>query len=214
MKIVIIGHGGHSKVITDIIHATEGLHIIGYLDNKFETVSVKNNVIYAPQSAITDLKKKYEDIKFVVAIGDNRIRKMLVEMMKVTESEFLTVIHPTSSISPSAKIGNGTVVMPKTIINADSIIGDHCIINSGAVVEHDCIVEDYVHLCPNSTITGTVKLGEGCMLGSGATIIPNKIIGEWTTIGAGSTVIDHLPANSVAVGSPARTIVKNQMRTG
>ncbi|QOR65488.1 acetyltransferase [Cytobacillus suaedae] len=214
MKIVIIGHSGHSKVITDIIHATKGLHIIGYLDNKYETVQVKNDVIYAPQSAINDLKKEYGEIKFVIAIGDNRIRKMMVEMMKLTENEFITVIHPSSSVSPSAKIGRGTVVMPKTIINADSVIGNHCIINSGAIVEHDCIVEDFVHLCPNSTITGTVKVAEGCMLGSGATIIPNKIIGEWTTIGAGSTVIDHLPANTVAVGSPAKTIVKNQMKTG
>lgn len=214
MKVVIIGHGGHSKVVTDIIQATKGLHIMGYLDNKYEKVQVMNHVIFAPLSVFNDLREEYGDIKFVIAIGDNRIRKVIVEMLKLTESDFITIIHPTSSVSPSAKIGYGTVVMPNTIINADSIIGNHCIINSGAVVEHDCSLEDFVHLCPNSTIAGTATIGEGCMVGSGATIIPNKRIGDWTTIGAGSTVIDHLPTNCVAVGTPAKIIIKNQIKTG
>ncbi|MEH7380038.1 acetyltransferase [Bacillus sp. JJ1533] len=214
MKVVIIGHGGHSKVVTDIIQATQGLHIIAYLDNKYEKTQLINHVTYAPQSAVNDLKEEYGDIKFVIAIGDNRVRKMIVEMLKLTEREFITVIHPTSSVSPSAKIGNGTVVMPNTIINADSIIGNHCIINSGSIVEHDSLVDDFVHLCPNSTIAGTVMVGEGSMVGSGATIIPNKKIGEWTTIGAGATVINDLSSNCVAVGTPAKSKLKSQINVG
>ncbi|MGQ4665877.1 acetyltransferase [Metabacillus halosaccharovorans] len=214
MKVLIIGHGGHSKVVTDIVRANNNLHIIGYLDNKYEKVQVMNHIICAPLSAIQDLKEEYRDIKFVIAIGDNKIRKMIIEMLKLTDREFISVIHPTSCVSPSAEIGNGTVVMPNTIINAGTMIGNHCIINSGSVVEHDCILEDFVHICPNSTIAGTVTIGEGCMVGCGATIIPNKNVGEWTTIGAGSAVIDHLPANCIAVGTPAKSIVNNQMRTG
>ena len=214
MKVVIIGHGGHSKVVTDIIKLTKDLHIIGYLDNKYEKIQVMNQLICAPLSAIYDLKKQYGDMKFVIAIGDNRIRKMIADMLKISEKEFLTVIHPTSSVSQSVKIGNGTVVMPNTIINADTIIGNHCIVNSGSVVEHDSILEDFVHVCPNSTITGTVTIGEGCMVGSGATIIPNKRIGEWTTIGAGATVTDDLPSNCLAVGTPAKTKMRNQIIVG
>lgn len=214
MKVVIIGHGGHSKVVTDIVESTKDLQIIAYLDNKYEEVQVMDQFICAPLSVIDDLKKKYGDIKFVIAIGDNRIRKMIADMLKISEKEFLTVIHPTSIVSQSVKIGNGTVVMPNTIINADTIIGNHCIVNSGSVVEHDSILEDFVHVCPNSTITGTVKIGEGCMVGSGATIIPNKRIGEWTTIGAGATVTDDLPSNCVAVGTPAKIKIKDKLIVG
>jgi acetyltransferase EpsM len=104
--------------------------------------------------------------------------------------------------------------MPQAVINADVIIGNHCIINSCSVVEHDSLLENFVHLCPNSTIAGTVEMREGSWVGSGATIIPNKRIGEWTMIGAGATVIDHLPANCLAVGTPAKVKMNNQVNAG
>jgi acetyltransferase EpsM len=214
MKVVIIGHGGHSKVVTDIIRATNGLHIIGYLDNKYERIQVKNNLIFGPISVAMQLKEEYKNVRFVMAIGDNRARKLVVEKLGISTKNFITIVHPSASISPSAKIGYGTVVMPQAVINADVMIGNHCIINSGSVVEHDSLLNDYVHLCPNSTIAGTVEMQEGSCLGSAATIIPNRKIGEWTMIGAGATVIDHLPANCLAVGTPSKVIMKNKVNTG
>ncbi|MGG1399961.1 acetyltransferase [Bacillus salipaludis] len=214
MKIIVIGHGGHSKVISDIIRAIKGLQIIGYLDKKYERIQVINSLIYGPVEAAKQLIEEYEDIKFFIAIGENRSRKAVVEELGFSRRHFVTVTHSTASISPSAKIGFGTVVMPQAVINADVVIGNHCIINSGSVVEHDSLLEDFVHLCPNSTITGTVKMGEGSCVGSGATVIPNIRIGEWSMIGAGATVIDHLPANCLAVGTPAKVKMNNKVNEG
>jgi acetyltransferase EpsM len=214
MNVVVIGHGGHSKVISDIIQATKGLQIIGYLDNKYEEIQIINSLICGPIEAARQMKEEDKDIKFVMAIGNNRTRKSVVELLDLSRRYFITIIHPTASISPSAEIGYGTVVMPKAVINADVVIGDHCIINSGSIVEHDSLLEDFVHLCPNSTIAGTVRMGEGCFVGSGATIIPNKAVGEWATIGAGATVIDHLPANCLAMGTPAKMKINNHVNVG
>jgi acetyltransferase EpsM len=214
MKIVVIGHGGHSKVVSDIIRATEGLQIVGYLDNKYEKIQIINNLICGPIGAVHQLKEEFKDVRFVMAIGDNKTRKLVVERLCLSKSNFVTIISPSASISPSVKIGYGTVVMPQVVINADAVIGNHCIINSGSIVEHDCLLEDFVHLCPNSTLAGTVEIREGAFVGSGATIIPNKIIGEWTMIGAGATVINHLPANCLAVGTPAKVMMNNKINVG
>ncbi len=214
MNVVVIGHGGHSKVISDVIHASEGNKVIGYLDSKYEEVVMINNLFLGPISSVIHIKEKNKDVKFLMAIGNNKTRKAIVEMLDLTMDDYITITHPSASISSSAKIGRGTVVMPNTVINADAVIGDHCIINTGSIVEHDCLLEDYVHLCPNSTITGTVTLGEGVFLGSSSTIIPNKRIGAWTTIGAGATVIDDLPEFCVAVGTPAKVKVENIVNTG
>jgi acetyltransferase EpsM len=81
MNVVVIGHGGHSKVISDIIRAIKGLQIIGYLDNKYERIQVINNLICGPVGAAKQLIEEYEDIKFVLAIGDNRARKTIVEKL-------------------------------------------------------------------------------------------------------------------------------------
>lgn len=214
MKVVVIGHGGHSKVVSDLILATNCLQIIGYLDHKYERIQVVNNLIFGPISAATQLKEEFNNVKFVMAIGDNKARKLVVEKLSISIKNFLTIVHPSASISPSAKIGYGTVVMPQAVINADVIVGNHCIINSGSVVEHDSLLDDFVHICPNSTIAGTVKMNEGSFVGSGATVIPNKHIGEWTMIGAGATVIDNLPANCIAVGTPAKVKINNKVNTG
>ncbi|MEH7076826.1 acetyltransferase [Neobacillus drentensis] len=214
MNVVVIGHGGHSKVVSDIIRANKELQFIGYLDNKYERIQLMNNFIYGPVEAANQLKQEYNNLKFVMAIGDNKVRKSVVEKLGYSKSDFITIFHPSAYISPSAKIGHGTVIMPQAVINADVVIGDHCIINSCSVVEHDSRLEDYVHLCPNSTIAGTVEMGEGSCVGSGATIIPNISIGEWTMIGAGATVIDHVPSNCLAMGTPAKVKMINKMNVG
>ncbi|MBY0145889.1 acetyltransferase [Neobacillus niacini] len=211
MKVIVIGHGGHSKVVSDIIRATNGLQIIGYLDNKYERIQVDNDLIFGPIDEAIQFLEEQKNIKFVMAIGENRARKQVVERLGLSTKDYLTIAHPSASISPSAKIGYGTVVMPQTVINADVKVGNHCIINSGSVVEHDSLLDDFVHLCPNSTIAGTVKIQEGACVGSGATIIPNRSIGEWTMIGAGATVIDHLPGYSLAVGTPAKVKMNNKV---
>jgi acetyltransferase EpsM len=214
MKVVVIGHGGHSKVVSDIIRATNGLQIFGYLDNKYQSIQVSSNLIIGPIGAAMQLKEEHKNIKFVTAIGDNRARKLVVEKLGLSKHDYLTIAHPSASISPSAKIGYGTVVMPQVVINADVKVGNHCIINSGSVVEHDSLLNDYIHLCPNSTVTGTVVIHEGSCVGSGATIIPNRRIGAWTMIGAGATVIDHLPANCLAVGTPAKVKINYKANVG
>jgi acetyltransferase EpsM len=214
MKVVVIGHGGHSKVVSDIIRATKDLQIIGYLDNKYEKIQVMDNIICGPVGAAKQLKEENDNVKFVMAIGDNKVRKLVVEKLGISTNDYLTIVHPNASISPSAKIGYGTVVMPQAVINADVIVGNHCIINSCSVVEHDSLLNDFVHLCPNSTIAGTVEIHEGSCVGSGATIIPNRRIGEWTMIGAGATVINHLPANCLAVGTPAKVKMNNKVNAG
>ena len=96
--------------------------------------------------------------------------------------------------------------MPKVVVNAAAIIGQHCIINTSAIVEHECVLEDFVHVSPNSTLCGNVKIGEGTHIGAGVTIIPGIKIGKWCTIGAGSVVVKDMPDNVVAVGNPAKVI--------
>ncbi|NHM29259.1 NeuD/PglB/VioB family sugar acetyltransferase [Neobacillus terrae] len=214
MNIVVIGHGGHSKVISDIILANKGFQIYGYLDYKYQRTEKINNFLCGPVSAAKLFIEDYTDVKFLIAIGDNKVRKTIVEELAFPIEQYATLVHPLASISLSAKIGHGTVVMPNSVINADAVIGNHCIINSCAVVEHDSVLEDFVHLCPNSTITGTVEIGEGTCVGSGATIIPNNRIGEWTTIGAGATVVNNIPGNCIAIGTPARVKLNKKVNMG
>ncbi|MEH7609677.1 acetyltransferase [Gottfriedia acidiceleris] len=203
MKIIIVGNGGHSKVIQEMAYSLNH-EIIAILDDKY-TIEVRDNdVVFGPVNAIK--KYLYDQVKVIIAIGNNELRNKIVNLLNINRDQYLSIIHPTAIVSPSAIIGNGTVVMPRTVINAEAKIGDHCIINTSSVVEHDNTIGDYSHISPNATLTGNVEIDVGVHIGAAATIIPSIKIGKWSVIGAGSTVLKNIPACSCAVGSPAKVI--------
>ncbi|MDH4423924.1 acetyltransferase [Bacillus cereus] len=206
MKIVIIGQGGHSKVVKDIVLSNNESEIVGYLDDRYEEITTVDSIYFGPISTAYEMINYFNQIKFVIAIGDNKARKIIVERLQLSNDCYTTLIHKTAVVSPSAKIGNGTVIMPNVVINADTQIGNHTIINTGSVVEHDNIVGDFVHISPNVTLTGSVIIKEGVHIGAAVTMIPSAKVREWSIIGAGSVVTNDVPPHCTAVGIPAKVI--------
>ncbi|WP_026694375.1 acetyltransferase [Peribacillus kribbensis] len=206
MKVVIIGNGGHSKVISDVIRSSENINLIGYLDDKYRKLEKKSSYLFGPISEAVNILEMDKECKFIIGIGENKTRQLIFEKLKLELNFYATLIHPSAIISTSATIGSGTVILPGAIVNAEAIVGNHSIINTGSIIEHDCIIKDYVHVSPNATLTGGVCLREGVLIGASATILPELEIGKWTKIGAGAAVIKSLPANCTAVGVPARII--------
>lgn len=51
-----------------------------------------------------------------------------------------------------------------------------------------------------------IRIGSGVWIGGGAIVLPGVKIGDGAVIGAGSIVTRDVPADSVAVGNPARTV--------
>ncbi|MGP4067317.1 acetyltransferase [Halobacillus sp. B29] len=204
MEIILIGDGGHSKVIQDIIIAEKKHKIIGILDEKYREIHKESEIVYGPLTKLYQFIKR--DSKVLIAIGNNQIRKKIVREIKLNANQFISVIHPSAIISPSAKIAPGTVVMPNAVINANAVIHSHSIINTGAIVEHDCTIFKFSHLSPRVTLTGNVIVGEGANIGAATTAIPGVTIGEWSVIGAGATVIRDIPGYQKAVGCPAKVM--------
>lgn len=199
-KYHIFGASGHAKVILDIL-LTNTIPVASILDDH-PTVPFLFNI---PVIHSKDFTLKDTD-EFIIAIGENSIRKAIVEK---NNFQFYKAIHVDATVSPFASIAEGTVVMPQAVINADATIGKHCIINSRSVVEHDCVLENYVHVSPNATLAGNVTVGEGTHIGIGATVIQGVKIGRWVTIGAGAVVTQDIPDNCTAVGIPAKPIKFN-----
>lgn len=203
-NIVLVGAGGHSKVIQDIVKANDEQRLHAVLDQNFKSSESQGSIIFGGMDMIADLLKT--DCQFCIAIGNNEVRKKLKLEFNFPLDRYISLIHPTAVISPNAIIGNGTVIMPNAVVNAGAIIGNHCIINSGAVVEHDNRLGDFIHVSPNATLAGTVTIGEGTQVGSGATVIPEKKIGNWSVVGAGAVVTRDIEDDVTIVGVPASEI--------
>lgn len=202
--LILIGAGGHSKVIQDIVQSTNKYYLKAILDDAFLEKKIEKGIIYAPTNYLNELDKN--NYNFCIAIGDNRIRKRIYNRLRIKIENYVTLVHSTAVISPSAKIGFGTVIMPNAVINADSVIGNHCIINTSAVVEHDNRLKDYVHISPGAVLAGGVTIDIGTHIGTGANIIPGASVGSWSIVGAGAVVNKNILNNCTAVGVPAKVI--------
>ena len=199
MNILIIGAGGHSKVIIDIIHELNNYNIVGiYDDNKtgyFSGIKIIGKI-----AEIDNKKSEY----FIIGIGNDKIRKKIAD--EYHQLKWATLIHPKTIIAKKAIIKEGTVVCAGAIIQTEVEIGKHCIINTNCNIDHESTIGNYCSICPSSTICGQVKVGESSFVGANSTIIQSIEIGKECIIGAGSVVIRNIPNNSKAVGNPAKNI--------
>ncbi|MBR3002614.1 MAG: acetyltransferase [Clostridia bacterium] len=202
-EVVIIGAGGHAKVIADII-IKSGDEVVGFLDDNIEK---NTNIIgnYKVIGKIEECLKLQEnnELYFIIAIGNNLTRKEIAEKYNLN---YYTAIHPTAIIGIQVEIGTGTVIMANTCINPNSKVGEHCIINTGAIVEHDNIIENYVHISPNATLCGTVKVEKYTHIGAGSVIKNNITIADNCIIGAGAVVVKNINKYGTYVGVPAKSI--------
>ena len=192
--IYIIGNGGHSKVVRDILES-QGNVVIGHYDDTSKGERVMGNLNDIEGNGL-----------YICAIGDSKIRETCVNRIGISNNSYINAIHPTAWISPSAQIGYGCMIGPFACVQADSKIGNHVIINTGSIVEHDCIIDNYCHISPHSTLCGGVKIGERVFIGAGATVIPKICIVDDVCIGAGATVIKNISEIGTYVGTPCRKI--------
>lgn len=201
MSLILIGAGGHAKVVMDAALAA-GQHIAQIQDDDPEKFGLPFlNATINPRT-----EEIFSECQYVIAIGNNAVRRSRYELLLSKGVVFGKVLHPRAVISPFAKIGAGAVVFSNAVVNPDAVIGNNVIINTGAIIEHDCLLENHVQVCPNATLAGTVHVGENAFIATGATIIPNIKIGKNSYVAAGAVVTRDVPDNVLVAGCPARIV--------
>ena len=198
-NVVIIGAGGHAKVISDII-LKNGDKLLGFLDD-FKTGKILLG--YGVIGVVSDINKFAKDTQFIIAIGDNHIRETIA---KTYDVNWYTAIHPSAQIGVDVVLHKGTCVMANAVINSGSNIGEHCIINTAAIVEHDCTLLDFVHISPNAVLCGNVNIGVCGHIGASAVVKNNIVITDNVVVGAGAAVVKNIVASGTYVGVPIKKI--------
>lgn len=203
-NVIIIGAGGHAKVIADIIEKS-GDNLIGFLDDSEE---MQKKIIYNNKKVIGKIEDchNYQNILFIVGIGNNHTRKKIVEKYNLN---WYTAIHPNAIIANCVTIGEGSAIMAGAIVNVCTTIGEHCIINTKSSIDHDNLIGNYVHISPGATLAGTVVIKELNWICANATIINNITIEKNNIIGAGAVVIKSITnSNETYIGVPAKKLMK------
>jgi putative colanic acid biosynthesis acetyltransferase WcaB len=88
------------------------------------------------------------------------------------------------------------------VINQGVIIGDNCALRNSTTIGHKKLADGSFSACP--------RIGNNVDIGANVCIIGDIEVGDNVIIGAGSVVVKSIPANSMAVGNPARILEKKQ----
>lgn len=204
MDIVILGAGGHGRVVLDII-LTAGRHRpIGFLDNnpalsgrRIDGVPVLGDLSHAGELAGRGIRGA------IVAIGDNGIRRAFAAELERASFELVSAVHPSAQVARTARVGRNVVVAAGAVICAHTQIGDSVILNTGCIIDHECMIGTAAHICPGARLAGHVTVESGAFVGIGSTIVQNVRIGVEAVVGAGAVVLSDVAPMTTVVGVPA-----------
>jgi UDP-perosamine 4-acetyltransferase len=205
---VILGAGGHARMLLECLRFSPDIEIVGILD---PSPSLQGNdwhgvPVLGDDNLLEDLSKHGVN-HFVIGmggVGNNLPRKKMFETALGYGLVPLDVKHPTAILSPSAVYGKGCQFLPGSIVNTEAVLGSNIIINSGAIIEHDCVLADHVHVATGAKLAGSVHVGEGAHIGAGATVRQGILIGEFAIVGLGAAVVKDVPPYTTVVGVPAK----------
>lgn len=207
MDVVVIGAGGHGRVVLDIL-LTAGQHrVVGILDADPGLIgtSIYGIEVLGPINLLARLRQQRVR-GAIVAIGDNRIRRKYRSEIDAAGADAINAIHPAATISSRATLGRNVVVCAGAIVCTDATIGDSVILNTGCRVDHECVVGEGAHIAPGAILAGRVQIGPDAFIGLGSSVIQCRSVGAGAIVGAGALVIRDVPDAARVVGVPAKAI--------
>jgi len=207
-RVILVGAGGFGR---EVLAWARDAHrggsfplITGFLDDNPNALSgFSYELDYL--GSISDFRAKTEDL-FVVGVGSPDSKKKISIYFKDHLKNFLTLIHPSAVVAPTATIGRGVIVCPFALISTDTIISDFVTLNAMSSIGHDSRVGRYSTLSGHVDVTGQVEVGEGVFFGTGAKVVPRIKVGNNAKIGAGCTVMRSVQAESTYYTTPAKRL--------
>jgi len=207
IDIVIYGAGGLGKEVACLIHDINEVkrtwNLLGFLDDSPK----KKEWFGYPVFEGKDYLKENKDIHVIVAIGNPRFKKRVVEKI-AAHVFFPTLIHPNAQILDveSVKISLGCVITAGVILTCSISLSEHVLINLNTTVGHDTTVGSYSSIMCGVNIAGNVTIGNSNYIGSGSNILNGIMLEGEVIVGAGTLVNKSVQSNKTVVGVPAREL--------
>lgn len=202
---IVIGAGGHAKVVIEAIRAAGLGTIRGLIDPAPATPEVLGVPVLGGDEILPALRAQGVSAA-VIALGNNGARQRIGGKLRELGFALPSIVHPSALVSPSARLGEGIVVMANAVVGTDSAVGDFAIINTSASVDHDNVIGIAAHVAPGCALAGNVTVGDRTLVGVGSAVRPGITIGADAVVGAGSAVVNDIPAGARVAGTPARPL--------
>jgi len=207
MEILILGAGGHGRVVLDILLQGGEHKPVAFLDNNaaLHGRRVDGLPVLGDMSQLGALRQRGIG-HAIVAIGDNGVRKAVADALEQNNFELISAIHPSAQLAKNVSVGKGVVIAAGALVCTHCQIGDYVILNTGCIVDHESMIGTSAHICPGVRLAGHVTVESAAFIGIGATVVQGQRIGFESIVGAGAVVTGSVDPMTTVVGVPARVV--------
>lgn len=205
-RIIVVGGGEHASVVIEAIRADRSGHeLLGFVSRRGgDAITAR---LGAPRLGEEEAIGEHPGALGILGFGALDAREQRVDAVRRLTpllGGWVTVVHGSAWVSPTAVVGEGTVIMAGAVVQTGATIGRHCIVNTGAIVEHDAVLGEHVQLAPGVTLGGGVRIGALAYLGLGAVVRDHTSVGAGATVGMGAVVVRDVAQGARVMGVPAR----------
>ncbi|MBU3178164.1 NeuD/PglB/VioB family sugar acetyltransferase [Clostridium estertheticum] len=184
--LLIIGAGGHGRVVLETAELEGRWDNINFLDDRTDVDIVLGHKIIGKMDDYKRLKDQYEYA--IVCIGNNEKRLELIKEILKVGYKVPVIVHPRAFVSKYSDIGYGSVILAEVVINTGAKIGMGCIVNINSSVDHDCVVEDGAHVCSGAVVRSMCKVGGLSYIGAGAVVKSGTVLKEKFVLQDGTVI--------------------------
>ena len=209
-RLAIIGSGDLGQLIAYHAENNSNYDVVGYFDDskKKDELTKDNKSILG--NTKEDILKLFEQKKFdelIIGIGYKHMRFREAIFQKLVDLiPFANVIHSSSYIDKSCKLGRGIFILPGCVLDKGVELHNNVLLNTGVVIAHDSIIGSHTFLAPSVKLAGYINIGRRCFLGINTTIIDNINIVDDVQTGGGCIVIKSIKSKGLYVGVPSKKI--------
>ena len=140
----------------------------------------------------------------LLAIGIPVVRRQVAESLRSRGAKFLTLVHPTAIVAPTATIGEGSIVCPYAIVSDSARVGAFVLMNYHSSLGHDASAGNHAVLSPYATLGGNASIGDDVFMGLHASVGPGRRVGARSKVSANSCALSDAPPDSIIYGAPGR----------
>jgi sugar O-acyltransferase (sialic acid O-acetyltransferase NeuD family) len=185
--------------------------VLGYLIDRDELQgqTVHGRPVLGRLADASRLAAQHPAARFTTWIGgvdSYQRRPQVVGGLGVPAQRFVTLVHPTVSLSRRARVGRGVLIYPHCTVSSNVVIEDHAVILPHVAVAHDAVVGEYAAVTSGVTVGSSARIGRASYLGTACCMLPGVRIGEGSLVGIGGVVLRDVDPYTVVVGNPARRL--------
>ena len=201
-RLLIVGAGGHGRAVADVATAA-GWTVAGFIERSSADAAPD---IIGRDDELSACVARHAIDGVLVGVGNTALARRIeiFERLRGLGPSLPTLVHPRATVSPTARLGAGSVVFPGVVLGAGVAVGDNAVVYSGSIVEHGCRLADHVYLSPAVVLSGEVCVEDGAFIGAGAIVVPRVTVGKHAVVGAGAVVVRDVAAGETVKGVPAR----------